>query len=325
MSISEQQFRDLLDRYLDNTCTQAERDLLDRFFDSYQGDLSDPELLEHNPQLQREIFNKLKKRLGTSAARPDGYSLTGIWLRAAAVISFFVLAYFFIDRNTGSTQIPDSGSMLVEERSPRGQKLVTKLPDGSNVYLNSESKISFPKTFGNDTREVTVVGEAYFEVVKDEKPFIVHAGHIQTEVLGTSFNVKNIAGKNIEVTLVEGRVNIVDQMGKSSVLQPNQQAVVSLNSNEMIIREVNTLSYVGWKDNILLFENTTLKEAIGAVELWYNVRIDINNPVLEGCVISAKYQDEPLDNVLSSFQFLLNLEIIRRDKNHIIINGNGCK
>lgn len=320
MRNSERQFRELLDRYLNNTASQAERDLLDRFFDTYRTDLADPYLLENNPRLQKEILHAIHNRIGSGKN-----SLVRLWLPVAAVISIFVLAYFFIDKSVSSGENPIVESILIEEKTSKGQKLLTKLSDGTEVLLNSDSKISFPETFHHKTREVTVTGEAYFKVVKDEKPFIVHLKDVKTEVLGTSFNVKNIPGANVEVTLVEGSVNIVGSDGRSSILKPNQQAIVPFNTAEIITKDVNILQYTSWKDNILYFEHTTLKEAITTLESWYAVKIDIRNPALEECVITAKYQDEPLGNVLSSFQFLLNLNITRMDDGHFTITGKGCK
>lgn len=324
MSISAQQFRELLDRYLNNTASHAERDVLDMFFDSYGTDLSDPGFPENNPRLQNEILQTIHSRIGSSA-KPDKNSLVRLWLPVAAAISIFVLAYFFINKTVQSGGNQYAASTLVEEKTSKGQKLLTILSDGTKVYLNGESKILFPQAFSHTTREVTVTGEAFFEVVKDVKPFIVHATQIKTEVLGTSFNIKNPEGGAVEVTLVEGSVNIVTPSGKSSILKPNQQAVVPFNTAEIITKEVNILRYTSWKDNILYFEQTTLKEAISTLESWYAVRIDIQNPALEKCVITAKYQDEPLGNVLSSFQFLLSLNITRMDEGHFTITGKGCK
>lgn len=324
MGISEQKFRELLDRYLNNTASQAERDLLDSFFDSYRTGMSDTHSpLEHNLRLQNEILQKIRHRIASSGTSRKN-SRMRFWLPVAAVLSIFVLAYFFTN-NSSPRGIPISESLLKEEQTLRGEKLLTKLPDGTEVTLNGETRISFPEAFGQEVREVTVTGEAYFQVVKSDKPFIVHLNGVKTEVLGTAFNVKYIPGTNVEVTLVEGSVNIVSQHGKSKLLTPHQQAIVSLHNADIETKNVNVLRYVSWKDNILYFEQTTLKEAVAILETWYDVDIEIRDPVLEACVITAKYQDEPLENVLSSFQFLLNLTITGLDERNITISGKGCK
>jgi transmembrane sensor len=296
--------------------------MLDRFFASYQSGLSDG-ALPNDPLLQQEIFQEIQTRIGSNVRRKKRKVAT-LWLPLAAVISLFVLAYFFTDR----LNLPDKATAalsIVEQRTSPGQKVTKRLPDGTIVYLNADSKISYSKNFGEDIREVTLTGEAYFEVVKNGKPFVVHADKTRTEVLGTSFNVKNRTGDRVEVTLVEGKVNVIAASGSSSILNPNQRAVVELSSGKIVARPVDILPYISWKDNILFFDQTSLREAVAALETWYGVTINIVNPALEQCVITAKYQNEPLANVLSSFQFLLNLNISRLDERHYTINGQACK
>jgi transmembrane sensor len=322
MKISEQQFRELLDRYLTNTASASEREILDRFFDSYHSGLSDPAFLKKHPEIQQEILRDIHSRIGQGSA---SHNRSWLWLPLAAVISVFALAWFFLDGDV----LPRNGRRttlkVIEEKTTAGEKLSVRLPDGSSVLLNGDSEISYPEVFGEDVREVTVAGEAYFDVVKNTHPFIVHANQIRTEVLGTSFNVKSRKGKSVEVTLVEGKVNVISRSGRSVVLKPSQQAVIEINSGDVSSREVDILPYTSWKDNILFFEKMNLKEAVASVELWYGVKIQIMNPSLEHCVITGKYHDEPLGNVLSSFQFLLDLKIERLGEQQYAISGKGCK
>lgn len=323
MEISEQQFRDLLERYLNNTASPDERDLLDKFFNTYQTEMFDTYLHQNDASLQKEILHSINQRIASSV-RAEKHSVLSLWLRVAAVISIFVLGYFFVGKSK-SEEKNEIAESKREVKNQKGQRSSIQLPDGTKVFLNGDSKISYPETFNHKSREVTVSGEAYFKVVKSQTPFIVHLDGVKTEVLGTSFNIRNISGTLVEVTLVEGSVNVSGPDGRSALLKPRQQALVPLNSSEIITREVNTLRYTCWKDNILYFEETSLKEAITLLESWYGVEIDILNPALEKCVITAKYQNEPLGNVLSSLQFLLKLEINRREDGHITITGTGCK
>lgn len=322
MKISDQQFRRLLARYLDNTASPHERELLDRFFNSYSDEIPDRELL-NNAKLQEKILQGIHARVATQR-RPAMGGMHRIWIALAAVVSLFVLAYFWATETKPAGTVPIAYG-VVEKVSPRGQRTVIRLPDGTTVHLNSESKISYPENFGLKIREVEVSGEAYFEVVKNEKPFVVHAGKVRTEVLGTSFNIKNRTGKRIEVTLAEGKLNVTTSSGNSSLLRPLQQAVIKTNTGELLTRHVDVRLFTSWKDNVLLFEKTSLKDAISVLESWYAVEIDIVNPTLEQCSITGKYKDEPLGNVLSSFQFLLKLDIRRLNETHYAIRGTGCK
>jgi transmembrane sensor len=320
MRISEKRFRELLDRYLANTATPEEKAILDRFFESYQSGLSETED-ENNPHLEEEALREIHARIRSKHQKRKNRVIR-LWLSLAAALALFVLAFFLTDIRFADTAKPACAAD--EVNTILGQRSVTVLPDGSTVHLNSDSKISYCKDFGKNIREVNVSGEAYFEVLKNGKPFIVRTQGMRTEVLGTSFNVKNRGGEKAEVTLVEGSVNVVSA-GTSLLLKPHQQAVIELNSGAISVHEINILPYTSWKDNTLFFERTSLKDAVAILESWYAVRIDILNPALAQCAITAKYQDEPLGNVLGSLQFLLALDIIRLNDGHYTINGKGCK
>lgn len=319
MEISEQRFRELLDLYLKGTATPEEKDLLDRFFDSYKNEKDVHSFSTEGDTPGKQILKEVHSRI------PIGRRISPaqVWLSLAAAISVFAIAWFFLE---GIESRPDRPAIpIVKDRTAPGQRLTAHLPDGSIVYLNGNSSISYLKQFSSDVREVVLEGEGYFEVVPDTTPFVVRAAGMHTQVLGTSFNIEVREKSSVEVTLVEGKVNVVAASGRYVVLRPNQQAMVDLKSNAITASEVNVLRFTSWKDNVLFFEQTTLEEAVSEVETWYGVKIDIVNPRLQKCRITAKYQNEPLGNVLSSFQFLLNLTIKRLDETHFTIDGKTCK
>jgi hypothetical protein len=95
---------------------------------------------------------------------------------------------------------------FITSSTPRGQKSLITLPDGSRVFLNSESSISYPEFFSKDKREISLTGEAFFDVTRDEnRPCIIHSGNVVTKVLGTSFNIQAFDGKDILVTVATGK------------------------------------------------------------------------------------------------------------------------
>lgn len=319
MKISEHQFRALLDRYINNTSTPVEKRALEDFFKSYLLELGDE--AEDNPVLREEILRGIRARVLRSRRH---HSLRQ-WLPIAAVVSLFILAYFFVGRAILSNPGDGEYSSTVEETTQPGQRSQKRLPDGSIVHLNANSRMLYAKDFGETDRRVTLEGEAFFEVESSAIPFVVEAGPIRTEVLGTSFNVHNRSAANVVVTLVEGSLMVDAGAGNPVVLRPHQQAVVTSNTPEIRTREVDVSHYISWTDNILIFNRVPLSEAIADLELWYGVNIRLTNPALEHCVITAKYQEEPLGNVLSSLQFMLDLKITRLDKDHYAISGNGCQ
>lgn len=319
MKISDQQFRELLTRYLEGTATPSERAMLDRFFASYG---SESQGSQHpSDEWRRRVLRKIHSRVG--AKKRGRRRFMSFWVPLAAAICVFAMVYFFLDPAKSTTSKLGQQVVMLKDSTARGQKMVKLLADGTKVYLNSNTTISYPQTFG-DVREVKVNGEAFFEVVRNGKPFIVHSGTLATRVLGTAFNVRYRTGKDTQITLVEGKVNVVSTGGDSIILTPNQQAMVALNTTDLTKRDVDVEPFTCWKENVLFFEHTPLAEAIDDIEEWYDVKIEIGNKALLDCEITGKYQDEPLGNVLSSLQFLFKLDIRGVGKGHYRVYGKGC-
>jgi transmembrane sensor len=319
-SISEHQFRQMLDRYLRNQASDEERDFLDKFFESYKHD--HPNSNVHDSSAREEIFREIQSRTGVS---PKSRALLPVWLKVAASVALLISSLFFYQRFKIK---PDDKPLAIArtiEATPRGLKSEIVLPDGSKVFLNSESSVSFPTQFAGKTREIALSGEAYFQVIHDpSKPFIVKTSKAQTEVLGTSFNVKARAGKDVEVTLVEGKVNILSEKF-AAILKPGEQARINRTNQSVAIRKVHVAQFVGWKDNVLCFEQTSLADAAATLESWYDVDIIIASESLKDCVITATYSNESLENVLKSIQFLLGATVSNAKTSPITITGTGCK
>ena len=230
--------------------------------------------------------------------------------------------------NEESIQVGDT-----EERSnPRGQRSVLMLPDGSKVWLNSESKISYTKEFNRrNTRDVYLEGEAFFNVVHNESaPFIVHAASsIRIEVLGTSFNVKSYRNdQTVETTLVNGKVSIdkVEKDGQSSgnlILRPNQRAVYFKETNTLNVESVNASNLSAWRHDHLVFDETPLRDVFTQLERWYDIRIHVSeNEDLE-CRLTANVQQESLENVLKLLETSHQIEYTISDKD-VFIRGRLC-
>ncbi|WP_292270736.1 FecR family protein [Butyricimonas sp.] len=165
-----------------------------------------------------------------------------------------------------------------EVRTPRGSEYQVVLPDGSVVWLNSESKLRFPTVFSGGERRVRVSGELYFQVVKDSTaPFKVEVeGMYEVEVLGTEFNVRAYGDIPSATTLVKGSVVIHD--GGSDVrLKPGEQACKEDNGKDLSVREVDVTSYVAWKNGYFLFENERLEDILNELARWYNMNVFFEN------------------------------------------------
>jgi ferric-dicitrate binding protein FerR (iron transport regulator) len=319
--MTEPEFRALLERYLSGKASAEEQRLLDQFFDSYRDQHTD--LPGMSEPVKEEILQNIRQRtdLGikiVSARR--SYA----WMAAAASVALLAVAgYFFF--TTNAPRSAPAASLAIKTltlTTTRGQRTSVTLADGTQVRLNANSTLSYPERFMGDTREVRLEGEGYFDVTSDvAHPFIVHSGHTATRVLGTSFNVRAIPA-SVTVTLVEGKVNIAAG-GATHTLQPNQQAVVHAGSAEIATHAVDVSKYISWTNNTLIFDRITVGEALAQMENWYNVDIDAD-PAVASCLITARYENESLENILNSLHFMLHIDFAI-EGHRVQIRGKGCK
>ena len=311
----------MLDRYLRNEATEEEVKLLDQFYQTYQKDQPQTDLQPADFRTKLEILQRINHRIFSERQQRK----IPAWLKVAATVTVLAGSLFLFQRPNATHDEPILQARVIKEQTARGQKSQIELPDGSKVYLNSGSAISFPEKFEGTTRPVALEGEAYFEVTQDTaKPFLVQTPNARTEVLGTTFNVNARESKNTAITLVEGKVN-VSASSKEIVLLPGEQARIDANRQTISKRKVDVNKYIGWKDNILYFEQTRLVDAVATLENWYNVDITVQSESLEGCLITAKYQNETLENVLKSIQFILRSKVTYQTDSTVTISGKGCK
>ncbi|QEH43298.1 FecR family protein [Chitinophaga sp. XS-30] len=187
---------------------------------------------------------------------------------------------------------------------PRGRQFRLLLPDGSKVWLNSASSIRFPVAFTGTTREVTVTGEAYFEVTENKQlPFIVNVpGRTSLRVLGTRFNVKAYPDETVTVaTLLEGRLAVAVTGGNQAILNPGQQAVME--GTQLQQRNVpNAEAAVAWKNGLFNFDNKKLDEVMRELARWYDLEIVYEKGIPDIMFGGEMGRNEPLSNVLLGLQ-----------------------
>ena len=162
---------------------------------------------------------------------------------------------------------------------PKGAFYHLIFSDGTKVWLNSDSKITYPLVFSGNARKVILTGEAYFEVSHSDKPFEVHGGGQCVRVLGTSFNVMAYGDESkVQTTLVSGSVRVVlDQSDKTVLLTPGHQAEMDKNSGKITMREVNVENYIGWKDKLFMFDEEDMVTIMNKLARWYDVNVFFEN------------------------------------------------
>ena len=181
--------------------------------------------------------------------------------------------------NLAKTSVPVVKKMLQTHSIviPRGETFKLILCDGTEVWLNANSKLVYPTAFIEKERTVFLEGEAYFKVTKDTKPFIVKTDYLQTKVLGTEFNVKSYTAEDSHVTLISGKVQVRSHENARFVdLEPGKDAIL-LSNGQFEVKEVNSEAYTYWKDGYFYFDELTLADIMKSIGRWYNGNVIFRN------------------------------------------------
>jgi transmembrane sensor len=328
--MTEEEFNRLVDKYLAGNATPLEERIINDFFSTQESKAN----LPHNERSD-EMWAAVENRIKNS--RDLRYSSSGHtkskrkkWVTVSLITSIvFALSAWYI-LNHGKPSTP--GVQMLTTTSTRGQKFTITMNDGSKVYLNSSSTLSYPATFPSDKREVFLEGEAFFEVTRNEnRPFLIHSGNITTKVLGTSFNVNAFDANNISVSVATGKVQVdIDSASRTTsnpsnsvVLLPEQQAIYH-KQNGLTTASIDIERFIAWKNNTLRFEDASLQEVAVVLERWYNVTIEFGDPGIKKCRINGQYKDQTLNSVLESIQYMYKINYAFSEGNKLRLYGKGC-
>ena len=194
--------------------------------------------------------------------------------------------------------------------TPRGGEYTLVLSDGTTVYLNAESNLVFPEAFPGESREVTLEGEAYFEVTKSEsKPFIVKTNEYDIKVYGTAFNVSAYESDNFtHTTLVEGSVGLTYNKDEIK-LEPGEQANLNKTTHEISKKEVDTYVYIAWKDGKFVFANESLENILKRLSRWYNTEAYYEKEKLKNYHFSGTLNRyDNIDEILNMIALTTNIK-----------------
>ncbi len=231
--------------------------------------------------------------------------------RVAAVLFIPVLimsAYFFM-------QMGQERVRMVEVRTNPGVVSTFDLPDGSKVWLNAGSSLKYPANFWPECRQVELTGQGYFEVTKNpEKPFIVKVDPVYSvEVLGTRFDVSAYKDDDfVSTTLVEGSVqlNISQASGHIThqLLKPDERAEFTRVGGKLYITPVNAANNTAWRNGEIIFKNQPMSRVLKALTRHYNVRFDVKDKEVLEAIITARFKDEQLPQVMEYLKLASNVK-----------------
>ncbi len=212
-----------------------------------------------------------------------------------------------------------------EIQCPLGVRTKFDLPDGSSGFLNSGSSLKFPISFSGE-RNVTVSGEAYFNVVHDKShPFIVNTQNLKIKVLGTQFNIMAYEDDTKEeVILNNGKVEVLSPEGKLyGTLSPDQSLIFDAQNKTIRKDNVESSQYIGWTEGKLIFRNEKMKQVAERLGRWYNAEIVVEDTEVLDYALRATFIDEPLDEVLKLLT--LTAPITFEEKSRETTNDNTFK
>lgn len=279
---------EILIKYCKNECNIQEKQLVEDWLAADDNnlntflDLQKEWIYINNPLLVipdqravwKEICNKTnykqyhEKSIGIRKRRSIPFAMWA--LTAVLVLSLLTLSGYLIN----NAYKPKS---LTYISTQWGEKSQATLADGTKVWLNSKSELSFPNDYNNDTRTIEAHGELFFDVAHDQrKPFIVDIGKVKIRVLGTCFNVCNYeADDSFEISLIEGKVEVLDAKNDKHMfnLSPSQRARISKRNLTYEIINEDTEDAKLWTANKLLIHNATIYTAVKKLERWYGVNI----------------------------------------------------
>ena len=291
--------------YLEAAMTQDSELIKNEFADLYvDHDIPSKKILE---QIRKNIRIKKLKR---------------ICFRVAAVLIPVVLIvglYMQLNSKVDLFGTSEYEEVVVD----KGERIQIMFQDGTKVYINSDSKLRYPKKFALNTREVYLEGEAYFVVAKNKnRPFIVNLSGPAIHVLGTSFNVQDYPeNKDIVVCLDEGNINLTLPTEKKYPVQPGERLVYNKDNQQCTISKMNDMQHLSMlKQNVIVFKDTPLPEVIKILNRWYNVEFKVEDENVLKYVYTLTSDNTLLEKVLMDLEKIAPVKFeYNEDKKEVIV------
>ena len=259
-----------------------------------------------------EIIKNGKKRFSINLS-----SLRTELIKIAAVVAITLGGSYFYYQSSLEKELMAMQTITV----PAGQRINITLVDGTNVWLNARTSLSYPVKFGKNNRQVVLDGEAYFDVTKDKsKPFIVQTDNYNVEVLGTQFDVNAYSETGeFETTLMSGSVKVASASDSTQkiTLKPNNK--VFLQDGKLHVTAVDDYNPYRWKEGLICFKNETFTSIMKDFEKYYGLTIQVKNKNVFKYVYTGKLrQTDGIDYALRVLQKDIKFTYQRDDENQII-------
>jgi len=324
--MNDHRFKVLAAKYTDGSATEEERQELHHYYELLQSRY--PEwnegIMGDESIFKDELYNVVELKINRFERLKTLKYVTKV---AAAILMILASGLVFWQERYPLLNYIDPIQRLTIRTKTEMKQI--RLADGTRIWLNSGSELIYPEKFRTGNREITLQGEAFFEVAHNAKqPFIVHTDKLTTYVLGTSFNVKAYQqDKQIAVSVLTGKVGVVaenikkEKPGNVILLTPDQKAIFTKINNALLKQEhVNANDVAAWKDGKLLFSKEPLSEVCLQLERRYGVKITYSK-YLASCPVSADLSNESIDEIVKVLALSLKGQVTIT-KDGYAIKGN---
>lgn len=280
------------------------------------------------PEQTRKRYAAVRKRISTRRVLPVAW-----YYAAASVVALLSFGAAYLYR-AELLELVDPVEMISYETGP-GQQLSVRLPDGSKVWLNAASTLSFPDKFRGQTRDLQLNGEAFFEVQHDRhKPFFVHTPGFYTRVLGTTFNIKAYPGDErnaICVTVATGKVAIGEEdslRGRQELarLVPNHRGRYDRLAKTFYQDTIAAGQVTAWREGKLVFRQASLHEMVTTLERWYGISMVVHTQGTAACSFTADYYAGiGLRDILEALRITGKIDYEIGNGKAVIRTRDGCQ
>lgn len=326
MTFSDE-FKKAVAHYLDGTATPEQSRLVEAWYHSFNDE--EVEVEADMPDAASRQEERLRLRLEhmlreSRAVQVVSVNVKPVWKRIAVAAAVLVLVSLLgILWYTSFYQAVE----MVVVKTGKGEIKTVKLPDGSQVWLNAMSELHYPATFDGKQRRVELAGEAFFDIVKQEHAgFSVLAGKLQTEVLGTTFNMKAYQQESdVSVVVLSGKIKVGNDQAGTAVLTAGNGIKYNTTTQKMQRVTVPAMDGMPWVAGKLSFEEESLENITAALSRWYGVTFEFKNPQLKHCNYTGHFtNDIALEKLLELLSTISHVRYEIKDGNKVILSGEEC-
>ena len=318
----QQELKAILKKYINNEASDEEREAVNSWYKNV-GSANDEVPALNNPALKDKLSSDIKIHLREEILGKKKYwSISSPAKYAAACLLLITLGlwgYSYV------THPKKSGKKDIVILSGKGAQKKLTLPDGSEIMLNVGSKLVISKDFGEEYREVTLVGEAFFNVAKDHiKPFIIHSGMLKTRVVGTSFNINAYPDlEKIKIAVLTGKVKVSGTIaGRNKILAMGitKGETLSFYKSTQVsdLKKEDTDLMTSWRINKLYIDNATIHDIARQLERYYQIKVVYRGTANAKDRYSIRFNNESMNGVLQIMSLLTKKKFVYH-ANHITI------